>query len=204
MLAPTARAAVILDNTLDGTNPLTTSLGSITVNNYTAKVFTTPATGTWSLDGLKMALYSSTGNVSRNVSADLKAVDGSNNPTGSPLASETFTLNLTSTPSYYDLDLTAEDWTLAPNTTYALVLRSDAPTATTSWTQPPSDSTYSMSENFTLVGGRRSTNGGSSWSVNSYGNGLQILATVPEPAAVSTAVACGLLGLVAWRRHRAA
>jgi hypothetical protein len=203
-LASTTQAAVILDNTSDGTNPLGTSLGSITVNNYTAKVFTTPATGNWSLDGLKMALYSSSGNVSRTVFAELMAVNGSNNPTGSPLVSESFVLNLTSTPLYYDLDLTAEDWGLDSNTTYALVLRSDAPSATTSWTQPPSNNTYSMSQDFTFVGTRRSTDGGTSWGVNSYNNGLQILATVPEPTTVSTVVACGLLGLGAWRRRRTA
>jgi len=202
-LALPVHAAVILDNTIDGTNPITTSLGSITVNNHSAKVFTTPSTGVWALDDLKMALYSSTGATARTVSVDLRAVDGSNNPTGSVLATESFLINLTATALYYDLDLDPTEWTLSPNTTYALVFRSDASTATTSWTQPTSNNSYTTSENFTFLGTRRSTNAGTSWSSNAYNNGLQITATpVPEPAEISTAVACTLLGLVAWRRRR--
>jgi hypothetical protein len=105
LLAGPANAEVILDNTLDGTNSLSTNLGSISVTNYQAKIFTTPSTGSLALDGMKMALYSQTGNVARTVSVNLKAVDGSNNPTGSVLATESFVLNLTSTPTYYDIDL---------------------------------------------------------------------------------------------------
>lgn len=203
ILALPVHAAVILDNTANGANPLTTSLGSITVNNHQAKVFTTPATGSWALDDLKMALYSTSGATARTVTVDLRAVDGSNNPTGSVLATDSFLINITSTPLYYDLDLDPAEWVLAPNTTYALVLRSDAPSANTSWTQPPSNNTYTMSENFTFVGTRRSTNGGTSWISTSYSNGLQITATaVPEPAEVTAAVACTLLGFVAWRRRR--
>ncbi len=203
LLAGSANAAVILDNTLDATNSLTTSLGSITVSNYQAKIFTTPSTGSWALDGMKMGLYSSSGAVARTVSVDLKAVNGSNNPTGSVLATESFTLSLTSTPTYYDFDLNAADWALSSGMTYALVFSSDASSPTTAWTQPPSNNVYSMSDGFTFEGTRRSTNAGSSWSVNSYNNGLQLSVTaVPEPSLIVPSVT--VVAFYALRRRRRA
>jgi len=193
----TGHASVILDNTINGTNSITTSLGSITATNYQAKIITTPVTGSWSLDAMKMALYES-GSVSRIVTVDLRAVDGSNNPTGPVLATESFTVNLTATPTYYDFDLNQNIWGLNAATTYAFVFRSNAPNSTTSWTQPSNNNTYSTSLGFTFDGTRRSTNGGSSWSVNSYNNGLQlsIVSTstaVPEPTATGPAVGFALL-----------
>jgi len=202
LLAGPANAEVILDNTLDGTNSLTTSLGSISVTSYQAKIFTTPSTGSLALDGMKMALYSSTGNVARTVSVNLKAVDGSNNPTGSVLATESFVLNLTSTPTYYDIDLNAAIWGLSSAMTYALVFSSDASSSTTSWTQPPSNNSYSMSGGFTFVGTRRTTNSGSTWSANTYNNGLQLsVAPVPEPSAAACVGGCSLLGFLVWRKR---
>jgi hypothetical protein len=201
-LTVSAHAAVFLDNTLDGTNPLTTSLGSITVQNFNAKVITTPSSGSWALDGMKMGLYSSTGSVNRTVTLDLRAVDGSNNPTGSVLATESFVVGLTTTPTYYDFVLDTSLWELEPNTTYALVFRSDAPSPTTSWTQPPSSNTYTTSGDFTFVSNLRSTNGGTSWSSNSYFNALQLSVTaVPEPATTAWCAGCVLLGVGVWR-HR--
>jgi hypothetical protein len=203
--ASSGKAAVILDNTLAGTNPLTTSLGSITVTNYQAKVFTTPVDGDWALDGFKMALYSSPAVTGRNVFVSLMAVDGSNNPTGAALVSETFVVNLSDTPAYYDFDLNASNWALTNGVTYALLFRSDAPSANTSWTQPPASATYTMSEGFTFVGTRRSTNTGASWSVNSYNNGLQLSAVnsaIPEPSAAGALAGCVALGLVVTRRKR--
>jgi hypothetical protein len=203
LLAGSANAAVILDNTLDGTNSLTTNLGSISVDRYQAKIFTTPSTGSWTLDGMKMALYSQTGNVARTFLVDLKAVDGSNNPTGSVLATESFVLNLTSTPTYYDIDLNAAIWGLSSAMTYALVFSSDASTSTTSWTQPPSNNSYSMSGGFTFVGTRRTINSGSSWSANTYNNGLQLSVTaVPEPSLIVPSVT--VVAFYALRRRRRA
>jgi hypothetical protein len=199
----TGHASVILDNTINGTNSITTNLGSITGTNYNAKIITTPGTGSWSLDAMKMALYESgSGSVSRIVTVDLRAVDGSNNPTGSVLATESFTVNLTATPTYYDFDLNQNIWGLNAATTYAFVFRSDAPSATTSWTQPSNNNTYSTSLGFTFVESRRSTNGGSTWSGNSYNNGLQLSivsssTAVPEPTATGPAVGFALLLCVA-------
>jgi hypothetical protein len=197
------QAAVILDNTIAGTNPLTTSLGSITVTNYQAKIFTTPTTGNWSLDAMKMALYSASNVSGRNVFVSLMAVDGDNNPTGSALVTESFVVDLVTTPAYYDFDLNASNWSLTDGTTYALLFRSDAPSATTSWTQPPASSTYTLSNGFTYLGSRRSTNTGASWTVNNYNNGLQlsaISAAIPEPS-TSVLVCCAILGLVMTRRR---
>jgi hypothetical protein len=212
LLAGPANAEVILDNTLNGTNSLSTNLGSISVDRYQAKIFTTPSTGSLALDGMKMALYSQTGNVARTVSVDLKAVDGSNNPTGSVLATESFVLNLTSTPTYYDIDLNAAIWGLSSAMTYALVFSSDASSSTTSWTQPPSNNSYSMSGGFTFVGTRRTNNSGSTWSVNTYNNGLQLsvapVSAVPEidPNSLGSVLALvlGSLGMLERRRLKAA
>ena len=151
---------------------------------------------------MKMALYSSSGDVARTVTVDLMAVDGSNNPTGSVLTTESFLVNLTSTPAYYDFDLNQTIWGLNTNTTYALVFRSDATTATTSWTRPTSNNTYSTSFGFTHVGTRRSTNAGTSWSVNSYDNGLQ-LSVIPEPSSVGALAGFAVIGLAISRRKRA-
>jgi hypothetical protein len=193
----TGHASVILDNTINGTNSITTNLGSITVTNYQAKIITTPGTGSWSLDAMKMALYES-GSVSRIVTVDLMAVDGSTNPTGTVLATQSFTVNLTATPTYYDFDLDQNIWGLNAATTYAFVFRSNAPNSTTSWTQPPSNNTYSTSLGFTFGGTRRSTDAGTNWSANSYNNGLQLSivptsAAVPEPTATGPTVGFALL-----------
>jgi hypothetical protein len=187
-----------LDNTINGTNSITTNLGSISLTSYQAKIITTPGTGRWSLDAMKMALYESGGSVSRLVTVDLMAVDGSNNPTGTVLATQSFTVNLTATPTYYDFDLNQNIWGLNAATTYAFVFRSNAPNSTTSWTQPPSNNTYSTSLGFTFEGTRRSNNTGTNWSVNSYNNGLQLSivptsAAVPEPTATGPTVGFALL-----------
>jgi hypothetical protein len=199
------QAAVILDNTLAGTNPLTINLGSITVTNYQAKIFTTPVTGDWSLDAMKMALYSQSPVTGRNVFVSLMAVDGSNNPTGSALVTESFVVDLGTTPAYYDFDLNAPNWSLTSGTTYALLFRSDAPSSSTSWTQPPTSGTYTMSDGFTYVGTRRSTNAGTSWSVNGYNNGLQlsaIPASIPEPSRASLlAAGCAILAMTRRKRR---
>ena len=193
----TGHASVILDNTINGTNSITTNLGSISLTSYQAKIITTPVTGSWSLDAMKMALYES-GSVSRLVTVDLRAVDGSNNPTGTVLATQSFTVNLTATPTYYDFDLNQNIWGLNAATTYAFVFRSDASSATTSWTQPSNNNTYSTSLGFTFVESRRSLDAGSTWFANGYNNGLQlsVISTstaVPEPTATGPAVGFALL-----------
>ena len=96
--------------------------------------------------------------------------------------------------------------------TYALVFSSDASNSTTSWTQPPSNNSYSMSGGFTFVGTRRTTNSGSSWSANTYNNGLQLsvapVSAVPEidPNSLGSVLALvlGSLGLLERRRLKAA
>jgi hypothetical protein len=194
----TGHASVILDNTINGTNSITTNLGSISLTSYQAKIITTPGTGSWSLYAKKMALYESGGSVSRLVTVDLMAVDGSNNPTGTVLATQSFTVNLTATPTYYDFDLNQNIWGLNAATTYAFVFRSDASSATTSWTQPSNNNTYSTSLGFTFVESRRSLDAGSTWFANGYNNGLQlsVISTstaVPEPTATGPAVGFALL-----------
>ncbi|MFA7256156.1 MAG: PEP-CTERM sorting domain-containing protein [Kiritimatiellales bacterium] len=171
-------ADIILDNTADGTASLSASLGSITQNNFQAKVFTTPSSGIWTLDVLKMSLYNTSGSYSSSITIELTEVDGSLNPSGLAIVSENFYVELTTTPEYYDFDLNNSLWELSESYTYALVFSASA-AGTTSWTK--TDNAYTTSNGFTFDATRRSTDGGSSWSENSYTNGLQIIA-VPEPA----------------------
>lgn len=197
-LPPAAQAQVFLDNTSSGT--LAQSLGSITVYNWNARVFTTPSSGPLTLSALRMGLYDFSG-AARDVTIELRSVDGLNNPTGSALVSETFNISLTTAATFYDLDLDDSLWTLSPSITYALVFRSSAPSTTTSWA-PMSDSSspYTMSEGYVFVGNRRSTNAGTTWSNNTFYNSLQITA-VPEPLESALIAGTGLLGFAAWRRR---
>jgi hypothetical protein len=190
-----------LDNTANSTATLDTSLGSITVNNWNAKVFTTPASGALTLSALKMGLYESSGPISRNVSVSLFAVNGSNDPTGSALAAESFTLSLATTSAYYDLDLTDSLWALTPSTTYALVVKSDAPSTSTSWTAINPNTVYSGSGGYTFVANRRTTNAGTSWGANGYYNSLLIAAVVPEPQEYAAAVATLLCAFGIYREQ---
>ena len=62
-----------------------------------------------------------------------------------------------------------------------------------------------MSDGFTYLGTRRSTNTGTSWSNNTYNNGLQLSAinsAIPEPSAASALAGCAILGLAMTRRKR--
>ncbi|HAS83233.1 MAG TPA: hypothetical protein DCS43_11320, partial [Verrucomicrobia bacterium] len=167
----------ILDNTLNGTASLTNSLGSLTLNNWNARVISTPEGEPTPLAGMKMSLYSMTTPGTNTVDLSLYYVDASYNPVGSALVSTNVVLNLTTTAAYYDIPLNTEQWILQPATNYALVFKGSTPGITMSWTVagPGSGNSYVTTNGFIFLSNRRTTNGGSSWSVNSFYNGLQLL-----------------------------
>lgn len=97
---------------------------------------------------------------------ELYAVDGSNNPTGSVLASindHTEGMNGTRHEVYFPLE-----YDCSPNTTYALVLRSTGTLSTEGarWYQ---GSTYADGT------AKKSTDGGSTWTAQAYDYGFDII-----------------------------
>ncbi len=195
LLALSSSAAIadvaVLDNTNNAQASLQTSLGSITTSRLNAKVFTTPAEE-WTLESITMGLYDTQGGATYDVYVNLFAVDGSNNPTGTALASQTFSQAVSSTSTYYPFTFAGADWDLAADTTYALVVNSSATSSTLSWTiTDPDDTVYTASEGFTFVANRRSIDSGSTWSDNGYYNSMLLTAStasqvsaIPEPSSV--------------------
>lgn len=97
---------------------------------------------------------------------ELYAVDGSNNPTGSALASVSGHLegmNGTKHEVYFSLE-----YDCSPNTTYALILRSTGTTISDSarWYQGSS---------YTDGTAKKSTDGGSSWTAQAYDYGFDVI-----------------------------
>ncbi len=174
-------STAILDNTSNGTAELTNSLGSITLNNWNAKVISTPAGEPTPLTGMKMSLYSTTINETNTFNLGLYDVDASHNPVGSALISTNVELNLTTNAAYNDIPLNAAQWTLQPGTNYALVFKGSTAGITMSWTiagPPDYGNPYVATNGFVFLGGRRTTTGGSSWSDSAYNNGLQLFANL--------------------------
>ncbi|MGE6221826.1 choice-of-anchor R domain-containing protein [Nubsella zeaxanthinifaciens] len=167
---------VIIDNTANGTVALTTSLGSVTATNFQGKVFTTPAElSSGNLSKIKLSLYNTSANGAATINFNLYLADANNFPTGSALSSQSFGTTLTTTPTYYDFNLTSANWPLAASKKYVLVVSGTTASGTISWTT--TNTSHTTSSSIAYVGTVRSTNSGSTWGTNSYLNGIQITAT---------------------------
>lgn len=202
-----ASAAVVsaLDNTANGTAALAGNLGSLTATNWNLKVFTVGSSNA-TISSMVMGMYSSTVST-YNITWELYAVDGSNNPTGSVLASDTQSQSFTSVnaSSYYTFTTggTLASYSMQAGQKYGLLFKSDAATVTLSWTQTSTNQVYSPgSSSFTYDANRRTTNSGSSYSDNGYYNAWQM--NVNAAAAVPGAGLAGLatLGLAGIARRR--
>lgn len=181
VLAPSAAKAdsVIMDNTAGGTAFLTNNLSALSATTWAAKIIATPSGDASNLSKVTMSLYNTLGTAATTITISLRAVDGSNNPTGADLAQASFNLDLTTTPAFYTFTLNSGEWGLAADTTYALVVSASAASGSTSWTRAgvgddDVGNPYVMAGGFTFLGTRRTLTSGSSWSGNGYNNGLQL------------------------------
>lgn len=198
---------VALDNTASLTEPITTNLGSISATNNNAKVFQVGASSAV-LKSFGLSLYNATaGNA--NVTVKLFNVDGTNNPTGSALATDTFTASLTPSAAYYTFNSTLGGYSLQAGTKYALVF-SGSPTSggTISWTKAGTaslGSAYVAAPGWSYITNLRSTNSGSTWAANSYYNGMMmtVTTTVPEPSTCALTMIAAGFACVAGRRRKA-
>jgi len=209
-MAGSAGAATVtaLDNTAGETATLAGSLGSLTSSRWNFKVFTVGSSNA-TISSMVMGMYSSTAST-YNITWELYAVDGSNNPTGSVLASDTQSQSFTSVnaSSYYTFTTggTLASYSMQAGQTYGLLFKSDAATTTLSWTETSAGTVYSpgspVSSGFTFVANRRTTNSGSSYSDNGYYNAWQL--NVNAASAVPGAGLAGLatVGLAGVSRRR--
>jgi len=206
-MAGSAGAATVtaLDNTVGETAALAGSLGSLTSSRWNFKVFTVGSSNA-TISSMVMGMYSSTAST-YNITWELYAVDGSNNPTGSVLASDTQSQSFTSVnaSSYYTFTTggTLASYSMQAGQTYGLLFKSDAATTTLSWTETSAGTVYSPgSSGFSFVANRRTTNSGSSYSDNGYYNAWQL--NVNAASAVPGAGLAGLatVGLAGISRRR--
>ena len=164
---------------------------------------------------------SSSGDYTLNVS--LYGAGGDDLPTGSALATTSWTIkNVTTTAAYFQLDMggTANNsgWHINASTGYdkfALTFGVSSTTASSTnlkWKGPDNDgATPADGSSNSFIGHEnfiQSTDGGSSWSVKSmnYSNDVPGLylsntAAVPEPHEYALMAGLGLIGFGIWRRR---
>ena len=200
-------ATVALDNTNGGAATLSGTLGSITSFSWNFKVFTVGSSNA-TISSMVMGMYSTTVST-YNITWELYAVDGSNNPTGSALATDTQSQSFTSTggpnSAYYTFTTggTLASYSMQAGQTYGLLFKSDASTTSLSWTTPSPAPAYSVgTSGFTFVANRRTTNSGTSYTSNTYYNAWQM--NVSGASAVPGAGLAGLasIGLAGVSRRR--
>jgi len=194
---------VVLDNTNDLTDALSTSLGSLTTQNRNGKVFTTGSVAT-TIDTISMALRdTSAGASARTITVELYAVDGSNAPTGAVLGSYSQTLSLGSDHAYHTLNV-SDAISLAANSTYVLVFSSDNTATTTSWGVTTNDRVYAATGGFTFDANMRSSYG-NPWNSNTFYNAMQMTVnglSAPAVPGVGGLAAIAGVGLAGRRRRR--
>lgn len=197
---------------LDNTNALAdtpiTNVGSITTFSWNAKVFTVGSQNAV-MKQLVLSLYNTTA-ATETINFSLYNVDGSNNPTGTALASYSEAKTFTTSSSYYTFTTTMGNFVMQSGTKYALVVNSSSSTTAMSWstvgTALGSIYTADTASGWSFDANRRTTNSGASWTSNTFYNGLQMTVTtaaVPEPSTYAlAAIGTCFLGLMAKRRQK--
>jgi len=202
-LAPNTHGVDLI--ALDNTNNLAlspgTSISSIFVSTWNAVVFSVGPVDAVMKD-LTLNLLD-TSSTSQTVNFRLFAVDGGNNPTGSALASDSFTQAFTSAGTYYTVATTMGGFTMLSGQKYALVVNSNSPSS--GWSFDSSGgfyTAYTAAGGWSYVARRRTTNSGGTWNSSSTFPGLKMTVTpVPEPSTVIlTGLAFGGLAISRGRR----
>ena len=197
-----AAATVALDNTASG---LSGNSSGLTTTLWRVRVFTVGASNV-SISSMKMGLYS-TQVTSTSITWELYLVDGSNNPTGSALASDTQSVSFTSTggPSsaLYNFTTggTLATFSMQAGQKYGLLFKSNA--ATLNWTPNSGSTVYSPgSSGFAYVANRVTSNSGSSYASNSTYNAWSMSVNAASAVPGTGLAAIAGLGLASMRRRR--
>ena len=197
-----AAATVALDNTAGG---LSGNSSGLSTTLWRVRVFTVGASNV-SISSMKMGLYS-TQVTSTSITWELYLVDGSNNPTGSALASDTQSVSFTSTggPSSALYNFTTggslATYSMQAGQKYGLLFKSNA--ATLNWTPSSGNTVYSPgSSGFAYVANRVTSNSGTSYSGNSTYNAWSMTVNAASAVPGTGLAAIGGLGLAGMRRRR--
>ena len=198
-----APATVAFDNTGGGTAPLKTSLATMTDETWWFKVFTVGASNA-TISSMSMGMWSNTTN--HNITWELYDVDGSDNPTGPVLASDTQSQVFGATGSgnvgYYQFTTggSLASFSMQAGQTYGLLFKTDS-SAFLNWTETVSEATYTEGGGFTYNGGGRTFDSGNNWSTSNYRNAWSM--TVNASAVPGTGVAgLATVGLAGFARRR--
>ena len=217
-----ARALVsqlALDNTADGTAALTSSSISLSSNGTRrrAVTFTTPGEQIY-ITSLRFGFQrnpNASAPATYNLHIDLMAVNGSNLPTGSALATVSQSVTVTTTPVYFTYDVatlpgsTFDDYRLLANTKYSVNLYTSGGDGTFGLIWNATGSLPAASNGFTYNTLALSGDSGSSWgSSTSVMSSFEMMfapVPVPEPgnAVLAGVLTIALAAGLGWRRLRA-
>ena len=149
----------VLDNTAAGTAVLHPSFYTgLSSTSWRAYSFTTAASSTWEIDGIRLALRASSA-ASYTISFRLYATSGGT-PTGTVLASTSLSMSLVTTVGYQYLDATAlgevATYGMGAGGSYALVVSASSPSVrwsylTTGAATPPTARVWSNSDIWALA-----------------------------------------------------
>ncbi len=170
----------VLDNTAAGTAVLHPSFYTgLSSTSWRAYSFTTAASSTWEIDGIRLALRASSA-ASYTISFRLYATSGGT-PTGTVLASTSLSMSLVTTVGYQYLDATAlgavATYGMGAGGSYALVVSASSPSVRWSYLNTGSATPPTAASSFTYDGFRSSTSSGGSWSTSTNTPAIELLAT---------------------------
>jgi len=207
-----ANAAIVtaLDNTGNGSATFSSSNSRISTSEWQLRVFTVgPSTAT--ISSMTMGLYSMTANTTHAITWELYLVDGSNNPTGPLLATDTQSQLFVGafSAAYYTFTTegTLGSFEMTAGQTYGLLFKSSTADESLRWSADDGNTVYVGSGGFSYVANRRTTDSGSAYGDSIVYNAWQMNVSVPSAIPGGTglaALACGAIGLRGRRRSRVA
>ncbi len=170
----------VLDNTAAGTAVLSSSTYiGLSSTAWRAYSFTTAASSTWEIDGLRLALRASSAG-SYTILFRLYATSGGT-PTGSVLATTSLSMSLVTAVRYQYLDATAlgavANYSMGAGSSYALVVSALSPTLRWYYLNAGTVTPPTAASSFTYDGFRISGNSGGSWNTFTSTPAIELLAT---------------------------